>query len=73
MKQHAHGRLDWLTGAAIGLLTAVVFLPALGNDFVDWDDLQNFLENPHYRGLAWPQLRWMWTTSHMATMPRLPG
>jgi hypothetical protein len=65
MQQHAHGRLDWLTGAAIGLLTAVVFLPALGNDFVDWDDLQNFLENPHYRGLGWPQLRWMWTTSHM--------
>jgi len=29
------------------------FLPALHNQFVNWDDDKNFLENPHYRGLGW--------------------
>lgn len=32
---------------------------------MDWDDRDNFLENPHYRGLGWSHLRWMWTTFHM--------
>src|SRR5207247_8163222 len=26
------------------------------------DDKDNFLDNPHYRGLGWTHLRWMWTT-----------
>jgi cytochrome c-type biogenesis protein CcmH/NrfG len=56
---------DWGTGILIGLVTAGVFLPTLNNDFVDWDDVQNFLENPNYRGLGWPQLRWMWSTAHL--------
>jgi hypothetical protein len=43
----------------------VAFLPALGNDFVNWDDDRNFLENPDYRGLGWRQLGWMFTTTHM--------
>src|SRR5205807_187055 len=38
------------------------FLPALQNQFVSWDDAENFLDNPHYRGLGWSQLHWMWTT-----------
>ena len=28
----------------------------------DWDDEENFLENPSYRGLGWSQIRWAWTT-----------
>ena len=31
----------------------------------DWDDPINFLENPYYRGLGWPQLRWMLTANVM--------
>ncbi|MFQ5932286.1 MAG: hypothetical protein ACE5MM_07750, partial [Nitrospiraceae bacterium] len=45
----------------IALATVIVFAPSLGNGFVDWDDQYNFLENPHYRGLGWEQLRWMFT------------
>src|SRR5207249_1788455 len=41
------------------------FLPTLQNQFVNWDDDENFLDNPHYRGLGWTQLRWMWTTFHL--------
>jgi len=32
------------------------------NQFVDWDDPDNFITNPYYRGLGWTQLKWMWTT-----------
>jgi len=46
----------------IAFSTFAAFLPTLQNQFVSWDDDKNFLENPHYRGLGWTQLRWMWTT-----------
>jgi tetratricopeptide (TPR) repeat protein len=50
---------------AIALATTVVFAPVLRAGFLDWDDPINFLENPYYRGLGWPQLRWMLTASVM--------
>ena len=52
-----------LGGALVVLLTAAAFLPAVGNGFVDWDDADNFLGNPHYRGLGWAQVRWMFTST----------
>ena len=51
-----------LIPALIALITFVVFLPTLQNGFVNWDDDSHLLENPHYRGLGWEQLRWMFTT-----------
>src|SRR5213596_1362557 len=52
----------WLAPLLVALFTLAAFLPALQNQFVNWDDAENFLENPHYRGLGWTNLRWMWTT-----------
>src|SRR5256712_348331 len=52
----------WLVPVLVALVTFAVFLPALQNQFVNWDDPTNFLDNPYYRGLGWSQLRWMWTT-----------
>lgn len=49
---------------AIGAITFAVFSPALRNGFVNWDDGENFLMNPGYRGLGPEQLRWMLTTAH---------
>ncbi len=49
----------------IALVTVVPFLPTLDNQFVNWDDDDNLVENPQYRGLGWTHLRWMWTTSHI--------
>jgi tetratricopeptide (TPR) repeat protein len=46
------------------VLTIVAFLPTLQNGFVNWDDDSHLLENTHYRGLGWEQLRWMFTTCH---------
>lgn len=52
-----------LLPVAVALITIVAFLPALGADFVSWDDERNFLTNPHFRGLGLAQLKWMWTTT----------
>src|SRR5712691_1848133 len=54
--------VHWLVPALIALVTFAAFLPTLQNQFVSWDDTDNFLDNPHYRGLGWTHLRWMWTT-----------
>jgi len=51
--------------AAVAVLVFVTFLPSLNAGFVDWDDDKNILENPHFRGLGWRNLRWMFTTTHM--------
>ena len=58
---------SWLSTAAsalVFLLTALVFSPVLRNAFVNWDDDWNLLENVDYRGLAWSNLRWMFTSFH---------
>jgi hypothetical protein len=54
--------LHALIPTLIVLITFVVFSPTLQNGFVNWDDPSHLLENPHYRGLGWEQLRWMFTT-----------
>jgi len=54
--------VSWLIPVLIVLVTSAAFLPALQNQFLRWDDHKNFLGNPHYRGLGWIHLRWMWTT-----------
>jgi protein O-mannosyl-transferase len=58
-------RFGWLVPLALGLVTVAVFTPSLRGGWVDWDDPTNFLYNPYYRGLGWPQLRWMLTSSLM--------
>lgn len=58
----------WVTIAiacGLFLVVLVVFWPALRGEFVDWDDKDNFLENPYFRGLSAANLRWMFTTFHM--------
>src|SRR5207249_4634909 len=58
--------IRWLAPSLVALVTLAAFLPTLHNQFVNWDDDVNFLDNPHYRGLGGAHLRWMWTTFHMA-------
>ncbi|MFZ5862019.1 MAG: tetratricopeptide repeat protein [Nitrospirota bacterium] len=47
------------------LAALAAFAPVLGNDFVEWDDQDNFVDNPSYRGLEWAHLAWMVTTMHL--------
>jgi tetratricopeptide (TPR) repeat protein len=50
----------------IPLAVLAAFWPTLRADFISWDDDANFLNNPHFRGLSLPNLRWMFTTLHMS-------
>jgi len=54
-------RLFWPVG--IALAASLPFLPSLQGQFLYWDDVTNFLMNEGYRGLGWPQLRYMLTTT----------
>jgi len=57
--------LPWTIPLALALLTFLIFLPSLWNGFVQWDDQVNLYENPDYRGLTWPQIRWMFSNVTM--------
>jgi Tfp pilus assembly protein PilF len=59
--RYAPTRRLWPAG--IALAACVPFLPSLHGQFLYWDDLTNFLMNEGYRGLGWPQLRYMFTTT----------
>ena len=48
---------------SIVLAVVAVFSVGLRNEFVDWDDPSNFLQNQHYRGLGRAHLAWMFTTT----------
>lgn len=48
--------------AVVFLLTGLAFLPALYNDFVNWDDFDTLITNSRYQGLGYTQLKWMFTT-----------
>ncbi len=49
--------------APLALVTALAFIPVVGNGFVRWDDDRNFLDNPWFRGLTVESARWAWSTS----------
>ncbi len=54
-------QLPWIVFA----VSLFVFLAAIGNDFVNWDDDRNFLTNTSYRGLSFDHLWWMFTNFHL--------
>ncbi len=51
--------------ALVVAVTLLAFLPVLDAGFVNWDDDENFLRNPEYRGLGSRQLGWMLTAYRM--------
>jgi protein O-mannosyl-transferase len=57
--------LGWRAGLVaipLALIVIVAFTPTLDNGFVNWDDDENFLDNPFYRGLGLAQMTWACTT-----------
>jgi len=47
------------TGLLLAIITVVVYWPAVGFDFVNYDDPQFVYENPHVLGgLTWENVRW---------------
>lgn len=57
--------LQWGAPITLVLLTVLAFYPVTQNEFVNWDDDKNFVENVFYRGLHWTNIQWMFTTFHM--------
>jgi tetratricopeptide (TPR) repeat protein len=55
-------RLRYLVPLGIALVALIAFIPATRGEFLSWDDEQNFVSNPYFRGLGATQLRWMWST-----------
>ncbi len=58
-------RVSWYAILLVAVATFAAFWPALSNDFVDWDDTDNFVRNHDFRGLGWSNLTWMFSTFHM--------
>jgi tetratricopeptide (TPR) repeat protein len=50
----------------VSLLTIFVYLPALQNDFVNWDDNEYVYENPYIQSFNLKSIRWMLTSFHAA-------
>jgi len=49
--------------AAVAILVFCVFAPSLYNGFVSWDDERYLVHNPHWKGMSWSHLVWMFTAS----------
>jgi tetratricopeptide (TPR) repeat protein len=58
-------RDDVLISAVVVGAALAAFWPGLHNQFLNWDDDRNFLENPAFQGLGAAQLRWAWSTYHL--------
>ncbi|HEY7434346.1 MAG TPA: hypothetical protein VIE41_04315, partial [Methylomirabilota bacterium] len=54
----------WVIPALLPLVVAAVFPLAVLGKF-QWDDYPLLVENTEYRGLAWSNLRWMFSTNLM--------
>lgn len=57
--------LHWAVPIIVVILTVAAFYPVTQNEFVNWDDDKNIVENLFYRGLYWTNIQWMFTTFHM--------
>jgi len=44
--------LKWLPGIIAVIVTFIVFTTAIKNDFVNWDDVRNFYENPLVQNIS---------------------
>jgi Flp pilus assembly protein TadD len=52
------GKSGYLLAGSVALVTFLVYLPALRNEFVYWDDNLYVFENPHIRSLDTAFFRW---------------
>jgi tetratricopeptide (TPR) repeat protein len=55
---------DLLAALLVTASAMLAFLPAVGGDFLTFDDLQKLRYNPWIHGLGWSEIRWMWTTTY---------
>ena len=51
----------WAFAFIIAFITICVYLPALKNDFVNWDDPSHVCENPYIKSLDLESFKWMFS------------
>jgi len=56
----------WSLATAVGIVAVILYLPALGNAFTNWDDPGYVTENPHLRSFDAHFLAWAFTTFRQA-------
>jgi hypothetical protein len=55
----SHGtKIKYYLATAVSLLTFVVYLASLLNEFVNWDDSQYVYDNPYIRSIDFDFFRW---------------
>lgn len=59
-------RFKYFLAGLVSLLTFLVYLPCLRNEFVLWDDNRYVYENPHLHSLNLPFLRWAFSDFYAA-------
>jgi len=63
------GVKEWLVALSVTLITFLVFLPALGNDFVNWDDFKFVRGNEHIKWIDLDFLKWIFTNRETQWSP----
>jgi protein O-mannosyl-transferase len=63
MKQHY---IPYRLAAAIAVVAFITYLPALQNEFVNWDDDIHVYNNLHIRSIDWQFIKWAFTNTSQA-------
>jgi len=61
-----HSRAAFFCAALVAVFTIAVYIPALRNDFVNWDDMLYVYENPRIRSLDVSFLTWAFLDFHVS-------
>ena len=62
----------WFPITIILVITFVVFIPSLNNDFVNWDDDVNILDNPNLQAFTWQNIKGIFTSDVIGNYNPLP-
>lgn len=62
MEQISRRRLRYYPAIVISLITLVVYLPVLGNDFIGWDDDLYIIGNHAIRSFDWVFFKWAFSS-----------
>jgi len=65
----AYRKKIFISALVVSFLALLVFLPALQNDFVYWDDDEFILENHHIRSIDSHLIAWSFTNPHTQWTP----
>lgn len=55
------GKPAWIAAIAVSILTFMIYLPALQNGFVDWDDNVYILDNSNIQSISLKVLKWIFS------------